>query len=133
MRPGPIAMVAMRKTTARPLGARGERRRSALGEPKRREGRENDERRHPEDVATKASQAVAANEAPAVVKIVRDDEVEIGPNRENAQRQRSQRDIDEPTLGSSSGAKPRDRSYRSQAPRCCAGLPRAARAAGDRS
>ena len=68
---------------------------AALGEPKRREGRENDERRHAEDVAAEASQAVAASEAPAVVKIMRDDEVEIGPKRENAERQRSQRDVDD--------------------------------------
>ena len=90
-----MIIVAMRKIIARPLGAQRSMSPQALGEPQRRIGREHDERRHPEKVASEASEVATAEEAAAVVKVVGARQVELGPDRENGKRQRGERNIDE--------------------------------------
>ena len=57
MRPGPTTIVAIRKTTARPLGAQGRRTPARFSEPERGVERENDERRHAEEIAGESLRA----------------------------------------------------------------------------
>src|SRR3984885_426600 len=90
-----------------------------LSEPQRRISREHDERRHAEKVAAKAFEAVATEEAAAVVKVVGARQVKSGPDRENGKRQRGERNIDEQRFVHLPRIRPRDRSGRFQAPRCC--------------
>jgi hypothetical protein len=66
-----------------------------LGQPQRWIGRQHHERSYPEKVAPKALEAVAAEEAPAVEEVMGAHEVQPGPNREDAEGERGEGDVDE--------------------------------------